>query len=413
MRAATQRIEMRCILFCDLVRSTPQSVRARQTGEEAAFNDRLVRFAALWSAALVANGAAFIKPLGDGLLATFTDPLSALKAVTQAWESLRSDSLCAGLPMRVGLHVGTVSVLPDGDILGADAALGERVMKEARAEQVLISEACAAPVRPYLPPGYKLHDLGERPLQGFDTPIRLYQLRAPGLPDIPPSAVPVSRPITGGPVRLLLVDDEAILRAALAGLLRLEPDFDLLGQAANGVAAVAEAEAKRPDVVLMDIEMPQMDGIEATRRIKETCPDTEIIILTKFGDDEKVFRALKAGAIGYMLKDAGVEEIGPAIRAVYRKEGFLSPALVARVMKEFTRLAQAGQETRALFAELTRREIEVLELLGTGMRNRPIAEKLFLSEKTVKNHISNILAKLQVNDRTEAALLARQHGLAQ
>jgi DNA-binding NarL/FixJ family response regulator len=217
--------------------------------------------------------------------------------------------------------------------------------------------------------------------------------------------------MAGERIRILLAEDETLLRRSLAELLQLEPDFQLVGQVANGALAVTEAGKARPDVVLMDIEMPQLNGIEATRRIKEARAETEIVILTKFGDDENVFAALKAGAIGYLLKDAGLEEIRASIRAAHQQEGSLSPALVGRVLKEFGRLSQAAQENRALFAELTRREVEVLELLGTGLRNRAIAEKLFLSEKTVRNHISSIFQKLHLNDRTEAALLAQKHGL--
>jgi DNA-binding NarL/FixJ family response regulator len=215
----------------------------------------------------------------------------------------------------------------------------------------------------------------------------------------------------GETIRILLAEDETLLRRSLAELLQLEPDFQLVGQVGNGASAVVEADRARPNVILMDIEMPQMNGIEATRRIKEAHPEMEVVILTKFGDDENVFAAIKAGAVGYLLKDAGLEEIRASIRAAHRKEGALSPSLVARVMKEFARLSTVAQENRALFAELTRREVEVLELLGAGMRNRAIAEKLFISEKTVRNHITSIFEKLQVNDRTEAALLAQKHGL--
>jgi DNA-binding NarL/FixJ family response regulator len=212
-------------------------------------------------------------------------------------------------------------------------------------------------------------------------------------------------------ISILLAEDDTLLRRSLAELLQLEPDFRLAGQVSSGAQAVTEAERTKPNVVLMDIQMPQMDGIEATRRIKASRPETEVVILTKFGDDDKVFAAIKAGAIGYLLKDAGLEEIRASIRAAHQREGSLSPSLVARVLKEFGRLTHAAEENRALFAELTRREVEVLELLGMGLRNRSIAERLFLSEKTVRNHVSSIFQKLQVNDRTEAALLAQKHGL--
>ncbi len=212
-------------------------------------------------------------------------------------------------------------------------------------------------------------------------------------------------------IRVLLAEDELLLRRSLSELLQLEPDLRLVGQVGTGAQAVEEALRTRPDVVLMDIRMPEMDGIEATRRIKAGSPRTEIVILTKFGDDESVFAAIKAGAIGYLLKDAGLDEIRASLRAAHQKEGTLSPSLVLRVLTEFKRLTRVAEENRALFAQLSRREVEVLELLGAGLRNRVIAERLFLSEKTVRNHISAILQKLQVNDRTEAALLAREHGL--
>ena len=211
-------------------------------------------------------------------------------------------------------------------------------------------------------------------------------------------------------IRVLLVEDEALLRRTLAELLQMEPDFALVAEAGDGLAAI-EAARSRPHVVLMDLDLPRMSGIEATRRIREAHPETAVVILTKFGDDENVFAALKAGATGYLLKDAGLEEIRAAVRAAARGEGSLSPALVVRVLSEFRRLSQAAEKHRALFAGLTRREVEILELLGAGLRNRIIAERLFLSEKTVRNHVSSILAKLHLNDRTEAALLARKHGM--
>lgn len=400
---------MRCILFCDIVRYTPQSVQARRLGVESELNDRLVHFMSTSRDLLREHGATFVKLMGDGLLATSPDPMGMVRAIQKTRKALESDG--SPFSVRAGLHVGSVAVDADEDVLGADAALGQRVMAEARAGQVFVSETCASHLRPYLPAGTSLHDMGERHLKGFDSPVRLYQLHLPGLAWIDTRVEPAPMPAAQAPIRLLLADDERLLRDALATLLKLEPDFDLVGQASNGLMAVEGAKTARPDVVLTDIEMPKMDGIEATRAIKETCPDTEICILTKFGDDARLFAAIRAGAIGYMLKDSGVEEIGPVVRAVYRKEGFLSPALVPRVMAEFSRLSGASHSMKTLFADLTRREAEVLELVGAGMRNRSIADKLFISDKTVKNHVSNILAKLQVNDRTEAALLARDGGL--
>lgn len=212
-------------------------------------------------------------------------------------------------------------------------------------------------------------------------------------------------------IRILIAEDDSLLRSTLVELLRLDPDFEVVSAVPNGQQALAEAPIVRPDVALMDIEMPRLNGIEATRQLRAAHPELQVVILTKFGDDENVFNAIKAGAVGYVLKDAGLDEIREAVREAHAGGGHLSPAMVARVMTEFSRVAKATQDSRQTFSELTRREIEVLELLGQGMKNRQIADKLFLSEKTVKAHIGGILKKLQVNDRTEAALLAHKHGL--
>lgn len=212
-------------------------------------------------------------------------------------------------------------------------------------------------------------------------------------------------------VRVLVVDDDALLRSTLAQLLALDPEIEVAGQAANGLAGAELVEKECPHVVLMDIEMPKLDGIAATRRIRETTPGTAVVILTKFGDDENVFEAIKAGALGYVLKDAGLDEIRAAIHEAHEGGGHLNPALVARVLGEFARVSKAHQDAKALFAELTRREMEVLERLGRGLRNKQIADELCLSTKTVKTHVGAVLRKLQLNDRTEAALLAQKHGL--
>ena len=213
-------------------------------------------------------------------------------------------------------------------------------------------------------------------------------------------------------IRILVAEDDGVLRRTLTELLRLEDDFLIVSEVSNGQQAVSEAVVVRPDVLLMDIEMPRLNGIEATRQIRENLPSAQVVILTKFGDDESVFSAIKAGAVGYVLKDAGLDEIADVIRTARAGDGFLSPALVARVMTEFTRLTQSALHNRQLFAELSRREVEVLECIAAGMKNAAIADRLYLSEKTVKSHVGSIFKKLHVNDRAEAAMLARESGLS-
>ena len=217
--------------------------------------------------------------------------------------------------------------------------------------------------------------------------------------------------MTLSPIRILVVEDDARLRKALVELLRLEPGFDVVADAGDGETALQNAGVLRPDVVLTDLEMPRLDGVGLIRRVLRLRPETAVVVLTKFGDDERVFGAIKAGAIGYLLKDAGLAEIANAVRMARAGEGFLSPALVARVMAEFARASRSGLANRRRFAELSRREVEVLECLAKGLRNTQIAEGLSLSEKTVKSHVGAILRKLHANDREEAGRLARDGGI--
>ncbi len=216
---------------------------------------------------------------------------------------------------------------------------------------------------------------------------------------------------TPAKIRLLVADDESVLRHALTSLLAMADDIEIVGEAADGDEAVALAVARQADVVLMDIGMPRCDGIAATRRLAERAPGVKVVILTIYGDDDRVFRALQAGARGYLLKDASPEEILRAVRAVHEGAGILHPGLVGRVIREFTRITERDPEREQRFSELTAREREVLDLLAEGLRNQDIAGRLSIAEKTVKHHVSSILSKLQVNHRTEAALLASRLGL--
>jgi DNA-binding NarL/FixJ family response regulator len=213
------------------------------------------------------------------------------------------------------------------------------------------------------------------------------------------------------PIRTILAEDDPRLQQAFEELTLHEPSVDLLGIACDGEQAVLMALQFEPQVVLIDIQMPRLDGIEATRRIKRALPHVQVVIWTIFGDDQHVFEAIKAGALGYLLKDSPAEELVAGIHAAARGESLLHPVVAARVIQEFQRMRAAAERTPDLMCELTAREMEILRLLAAGKRNREIAETLFLAEKTVKNYISNILFKLQVNSRTEAALLAVRRGL--
>lgn len=212
-------------------------------------------------------------------------------------------------------------------------------------------------------------------------------------------------------VRTLVAEDDARLQQAFQEMAYHEPSLDLLGVAGDGEHAVQLALQFEPQVVLMDIQMPRLNGIVATQRIKRALPHVQVVIWTIFGDDQHVFEAIKAGAVGYLLKDSPMDEIVEGIHAAARGESLLHPAVATRVIQEFQRMRTAAENVPNLICELTAREMEVLRLMAGGKRNREIAETLFLSEKTVKNYISSILFKLQVNSRMEAALLAVKRGL--
>jgi DNA-binding NarL/FixJ family response regulator len=212
-------------------------------------------------------------------------------------------------------------------------------------------------------------------------------------------------------IRVVIAEDERLTREALARLLALEEDIEVVGQAADGEQALRVVRKTAPDVLLTDINMPKMSGLELTLQVKKALPNVGVCILTIYHDDANVFQAIKAGALGYVLKDSPLEETVEAIRAIARGDGLLHPSIAARVLAEFKRISAQRAADLKLFSELTDREIQVLKEVATGKRNREIAETLFISEKTVKNHVSSILLKLQVNDRTEAAMLAARGGL--
>jgi NarL family two-component system response regulator LiaR len=224
-------------------------------------------------------------------------------------------------------------------------------------------------------------------------------------------------------IKVLIVDDHAVVRRGLRTFLELQDDLssddpsalaiEVVGEAANGVEAVRLARNLRPDVVLLDLVMPEMDGIEATPKITADSPHSRVIILTSFGEEDRVFPAIRAGAQGYLLKDIAPDDLVQAVRAAYLGQVQLHPDIARTLM-----LAVAAKEElpasqpAAPFEELTERELEVLRLIAGGFNNREIAEKLVISAKTVKTHVSSILGKLQLEDRTQAAIYALRHGLA-
>ena len=209
-------------------------------------------------------------------------------------------------------------------------------------------------------------------------------------------------------ISVLLVDDHAMVRQGVKAFLVTQPDLSVVGEAGSGEEAIRLAAQFIPDVILMDLIMPNMDGVETTRRVKQVSPRSQIIVLTSYHEDEHIFPALKAGALSYILKDVSAEELASAVRKAAVGEAILHPRVAARVIRE---LRGSQAEKVNPFTELSERELEVLKLIADGMSNAEMAAKLVLSEKTIKGHVSNILSKLHLVDRTQAAVYAWREGV--
>jgi NarL family two-component system response regulator LiaR len=211
-----------------------------------------------------------------------------------------------------------------------------------------------------------------------------------------------------GPIRILIADDHAVVREGLRALIETEPGMELVDEAADGAEAVSMARSLQPDVILLDLVMPRKNGIEAIGDIRQENHDARILVLTSFAEDEKVFSAIKAGALGYLLKDASPQELLEAIYNVYRGDLSMHPSIAHKVMREL----QRSSDLPPTEEPLTKREVEVLKLVAQGLANQEIADTLVISERTVRTHVSSILDKLYLANRTQAALYALREGLA-
>lgn len=395
-------------LFADVEGSTRM---AEQHGPAA--GAALARYHELVASTCEARGGRIFERIGDGAYACFTDAVSAVLAADELQQGVAAQDWgdIGRLRIRIALSSGEVEQRGDR-YYGPALFRAARLQDLAGGGETLLAGSTVDEVDGSFPAGTMLRDLGEHRLRDVPSPERVFALvhtsraRADAAPDTAAGQGNETVTDEDGPIRVLLVDDHAVVRRGLRGFLELIKDFDVVGEAENGREGVAAAERLAPDVVLMDLLMPEMGGLEAIAAIKAAHPEIEIVAVTSFIEEEKVTSALEAGASGYLLKDAEAEEVAQAIRAAYNGEVHLDPA-VSRLLAQRLRQRKDAEPIEPL----TGREREVLAQLAKGASNKEIAYELGITERTARTHVSNILGKLALASRTQAALYAVEHKL--
>jgi DNA-binding NarL/FixJ family response regulator/class 3 adenylate cyclase len=368
---------------------------------------------------------------GDSFFVAFRRPREAVEAAVAAQRALEAYDWPDGVDLRVriGIHTGEASLVRD-QYVGLAVHRAARICDAGHGGQILLSETTRSLLEDEEQEieDFEIRDLGQQMLKDFDRPVRIYQLTIAGHQAEFPALRTADAGATtladrqdelaatekDGAVRIMIVDDQALVRAGFRMILEAEPDLEVVGEAADGGEAVDEWQRVRPDVVLMDVRMPEMDGIEATRRLLAAGVETKVVMLTTFDMDEYVYDALRAGASGFLLKDVPPEQLVAGIRSVASGDALLAPSVTRRVIEEFVR--RPPSSVRALPAkldQLTARELEVLKLVARGLSNAEIAKELFVSETTVKTHVAHVLMKLDLRDRVQAVVLAYESGLIQ
>jgi DNA-binding NarL/FixJ family response regulator/class 3 adenylate cyclase len=397
-------------LFADVEGSTRI---AEQHGQAA--GTALVRYHQLVADAAAAHGGRLFERIGDGAYACFPVAAAAVQAADHLQHAIGEEDwgVIGRLRIRIALVTGDVEVADDR-YYGTPLFRAARLQALASGGETLLAGTTVDELDGGLPPGTLLRDLGAQRLRDVSEPERVFALvhTSRGLASETSSDESERRQGTEtvtdeeGPIRVLLVDDHAVVRRGLRGFLELLKDFDVVGEAENGREGVTAADRLVPDVVLMDLLMPEMGGLEAIAAIKQAHPEIEIVAVTSFIEEEKVTSALEAGASGYLLKDAEAEEVAQAIRAAYNGEVHLDPA-VSRLLAQRLRQRKDAEPVEPL----TAREKEVLSQLAKGASNKEIAYELGITERTARTHVSNILGKLGLASRTQAALYAVEHKL--
>ena len=397
-------------LFADVEGSTRLA-----EGHGAAAGAALARYHEIAEACARASRGRIFERIGDGAYAAFDDARAAVAAAAQLQARMAATDWgdIGRMRIRIAMVTGDVEV-HDDRFYGPPLFRAARLQSLAGGGETLISGSTVAEAGPRTPAGTMLRDLGLQRLRDLEEPEHVFALvhtsRARAGKDEPSGTDQTreSRRMVDdeGTIRVLLVDDHAVVRRGLRGFLELLKDMDVVGEAENGRLAVAAADRLAPDVVLMDLLMPEMGGLEAIAAIKQSHPEIEVVAVTSFIEEEKVTSALEAGASGYLLKDAEAEEVAQAIRAAYHGEVHLDPA-VSRLLAQ--RMRQ--RKTEEPIEPLTGREKEVLAQLAKGASNKEIAYELGITERTARTHVSNILGKLGLASRTQAALYAVEHKL--
>jgi DNA-binding NarL/FixJ family response regulator/class 3 adenylate cyclase len=376
----------------------------------------LSRYHELVALAASRHGGKLFERIGDGAYACFTDAGEAVAAADAVQRAIGEHDwgVIGRMRVRISLVTGDVEARDDR-YYGRPLFRAARLQGLANGGETFLSGSTVDELGGTLPPGTLLRDLGAQRLRDVPEPERVFSLvhtsRARSDAAEEPHASENGQGMAivtdeEGPIRVLLVDDHAVVRRGLRGFLELLKDFDVVGEAENGREGVAAADRLVPDVILMDLLMPEMSGLEAIAAIKEAHPEIEIVAVTSFIEEEKVTAALEAGASGYLLKDAEAEEVAQAIRAAYNGEVHLDPA-VSRLLAQRMRQRKDAEPVEPL----TAREKEVLTQLAKGAANKEIAYELGITERTARTHVSNILGKLGLASRTQAALYAVEHKL--
>jgi DNA-binding NarL/FixJ family response regulator/class 3 adenylate cyclase len=397
-------------LFADVEGSTRIAERHGMAASAA-----LERYHELVATSAAAHGGRIFERIGDGAYASFQGARSAVQAADELQTAVAEQDWggVGRLRIRIALVTGEVETRDDR-YFGRPLFRAARLQALANGGETLLAGSTADELGTWLPDGTVLRDLGAQRLRDVTEPERVFALVHTSRARQGDAAESDEREEQGtesvsdeeGPIRVLLVDDHAVVRRGLRGFLELLKDFDVVGEAENGREGVAAADRLVPDVVLMDLLMPEMGGLEAIAAIKQAHPEIEIVAVTSFIEEEKVTSALEAGASGYLLKDAEAEEVAQAIRAAYNGEVHLDPA-VSRLLAQRMRARKDAEPVEPL----TAREKEVLSQLAKGASNKEIAYELGITERTARTHVSNILGKLGLASRTQAALYAVEHKL--